>query len=365
VAIRIVTLVAASVLLGVSPDNLSGMRASVSIQIANGPVPVAGAFSADGRRFAIVRDDDSIVVRDSFGARRIQLEGFHRLPVSSRFSAVRHSIAFNAAGSKVLAGTYTTDGFLDHSGVVRARLYLFSVLQNRAQPSRYWNDVAMRSAAFSSDGTRLIVRSPELSDSPDTVLRIALRGGILEKWIPVNSLAPCNLSDGFQFSVPMSVRGGDDVILPGVACGKDVPGPVQLYNIPQRRALIAYQGSAGLAPVAIDADATTVRMIANGVLRFWGTQTGAPQGQSDVDVPMSESGKVIALRVGGTYAVVITMSSRAYPRSDPSYAITLYRTHDARAIARASGKGYVVAADIMSNGSVGVITDRAVDFRQR
>lgn len=321
---------------------------------------VAGAFSRDGRRYAIAWGDDTIAL-NNFSGGHIHLRGFDPPAVGGQYSRPWRAMTFDAAGSRLLVGAYVTDGFVDHSGVAGAKLYLYDALHDGSSPSRAWNDVAMERGAISSDGRRLLVRSPSLIDTPDTVWRVAAHGDVLSRWIPVDHF--CDGSGAFAFAVPLSVRGRDGIVFPGIACNTSRPDSMHAVDLVRHRSLVTYQASAGLTPVAFDADATSVGMIAtNGTLSFWDTETGVPRAHTRLVVPPAGSERIASLFVRGAYAAVIVSTSPSSPRSPPAYEVTLYRTRDARAVARASGSGSLLSADVLSRGQVGVITDQSVDL---
>ncbi len=279
--------------------------------------PVAGAFARDGRRVAIARGDTEVSVFDTIANKTVILSGFDAPLVGDSFSRVVRSLVFDSSGERLAADAYTTEGFVDHSGVADARLFYYA-LNKGASPRREWNGVAADHIAFSPDGARLLVRSAALSDTPDTVWHVALDGGTLQTWEPdVGRRYACSDADGFRLAVPLVVRGRDDLAFPAGGCGIGTERATALWNIPTRRVVVEYAGSRGAQPVAFDADQRSIGAIVAGKLLFWHTETGLLRAGENVDDMPSPEWVVpgqpfIVLALRGDYAATVVDRGQAY-----------------------------------------------------
>ncbi|HEY0615747.1 MAG TPA: PQQ-binding-like beta-propeller repeat protein [Candidatus Elarobacter sp.] len=323
---------------------------------------VAGAFSRDGRRVAILRGDDDLTVSELAGARHIALRGFSTPPRGS-MSHVVTRLKFDPTGTRLAAGVFTTTGFVDHSGVYKARLFLYDVAGG-AVPRRRWDDVAVADMAFTPDARRIIVTSPSLTDTHSAIWRIATDGGVLETWRPdTDRPFYCAMGNGFGMAVPLAVRGGDDVAIPAGSCSRTPEqrdpstAAAKLWNVPTRRATIVYQGAAGAPAVTFDAnERISAAVDARQVLRVWDTASGALIARRTLDVPIRPEVEV-GVAAGDEHVAVIVGPAPGFQAEGAGYDVTLYRARDLQPVARAHAAGRLRNLDVLRAGRVGVIMD--------
>jgi WD40 repeat protein len=269
-----------------------------------GAIGVA-ALTPDGRRLAFGRGDADIVELDLGTGRPIATVGGNVLPETlGSYSYSRAALALSDDGAWLAAGGYVTEGFIDHSGVAKAVIRVWR--RDRAAPLFTWNGVAPDRIAFAPDQRRIVVRSPEMTDTRNTMWTLDRISGAMTTWV-----VECTV-DGFDASAIVFAGVAPQLLAASGPCPGEhtngSPQAMRLWPVGSSRAGPPFTAAPidPLAPIALASDRRTAVTFQEGKLRIWDV-AGRKQ-RASVTIPPTGSGSYdvwSGFALGGNYAVAL------------------------------------------------------------
>ncbi len=306
-----------------------------------GAVDVA-ALSADGKTLAFARGDDAIVLRDmDDGHTLATLRGHVLPPTLGSYSYSREALALSSDGAYVAAGGYVTEGFIDHTGVAKAVTRVWR--RGKTQPLRAWNDVAPGAMAFSPNGTQLVVRSPAMSDTPDTVWTANLGSGTLAAWVAQwklyvskDSYWPCS-PDGFNDAGISFASGAASLVVASGDCKKQRTGdnaPLRLWPLGSRAPGAPFAGTAvnPNGALALSADGATAVTLDANKFAVWDVARRALR-TSGAGLPSTDySPRLEKLVASGPYAIALMLADPSRKGNWNRYSLAVWDLRSAKCV---------------------------------
>jgi WD40 repeat protein len=267
-----------------------------------GAIGVA-ALTPDGRRLAFGRGDSDIVELDLGTDRPIATVSGNVLPETlGSYSYSAALLAISDDGRWLASGGYVTSGFIDHAGVAKAVMRVWR--SDRAAPLFTWNGVAPDRIAFAPDARRIVVRSPEMTDTRNTMWTLDRVSGAITTWVvewdkltPDGTLHQCTI-DGFDASAIVFAGIAPELLAASGPCPGEhtngSPQAMRLWPVGSSRAGPPFPAAAidPLAPIALSRDRRTAVTFQERKLRVWdvtahtqrGSVTIPPTGNGSYDV---------------------------------------------------------------------------------
>jgi WD40 repeat protein len=309
----------------------------------------AAALSADGKTLAFARGDDAIVLRDMNDGRTLAILRGHVLPNTlGSYSYSREAVAISRDGAYVAAGGYVTEGFIDHSGVAKAVTRLWR--RTGAQPLRVWNDVAPDAMAFSQNEGQLVVRSPAMSDTPDTVWTASVGSGALKAWVAQwklyvdkDSYWPCS-PDGFSDAAITFAGGAPSLVVASGDCKKQRTNdnaPLRLWPVGERTPGAPFSGGSvnPNGALALSADGTTAVTLDANQFAVWDVARRALRGSGAGSALIDYSPRLEKLVVGGPYAIALLLADPSRKGNWNRYSLVVWDLRSAKRVATTESRG--------------------------
>jgi len=300
----------------------------------------AVALSADGNVMAFTRGDEAVVLRDMRDGRTLAtLRGHSIPPVTEDHSYSREIVALSRDGTYVAAGGYVTSGFIDHSGVAKSVTRLWR--RTSAQPLRVWDGVAPDAIAFSPEGSQIVVRSPALSDTPDTVWVGPLGATTLKPWVAQwklwtdkDSYWPCS-PDGFNDAGITFASTGPALVVASGDCTKqrsNEVAPLRLWPLGARMPSAPFAGTAvnPYGALALSADGTTALTLDANHFAVWDVRRHTLRSNAAGLKQSDYSPRLQALALGGQYAVALLLSDPSRKGNWNRYSLAVWDVTTAR-----------------------------------
>ncbi len=312
----------------------------------------AAALSGDGKILAFTRGDQSVVLRDLDDGRTIATLRGHVLPQPlESYSYSREAVAISRDGAYVAAGGYVTEGFIDHTGVAKAVTRVWR--RAGAQPVRVWNGVAPDTMAFSPGASQLVVRSPAMSDTPDTVWTADLGSGTLNAWVAQwklytdkDSYWPCS-PDGFNDAGLTFANTGPALVVASGDCtkqGSSDHAAVRLWPVGARSPGPPFAGTA-VDPnggLALSADGRTAVILDASRFAVWDVASRALRTSGAGLKATDYSPRLERLVVGGAYAIALMLDDPSRKGDWSRYSLIVWDLRNAR---RVASTGYRAGSD--------------------
>lgn len=278
----------------------------------------AAALSADGKTLAFARGDDAIVLRDMVEGRTLTTLRGHVLPPTlGSYSYSRETVAISRDGTLIAAGGYVTEGFIDHTGVAKALTRLWR--RTSAKPLRVWNDVAPDAMAFSPNDAQLVVRSPAMSDTPDTVWSTNLGSRAIQTWVAQwklytskSSFWPCS-PDGFNDAGITFAPIGPALVVASGDCKKLQTGdgaPLRLWPLGSRIPGHFFAGTTvdPNGALALSADGTTAVTLDAKHFAVWDVRHRRLLASGPGLPPAGYSPRLERLAIAGRFAIALMLA---------------------------------------------------------
>ena len=278
----------------------------------------AAALSADGKTLAFARGDDAIVLRDMDEGRTLATLRGHVLPPTlGSYSYSRETVAISRDGTLVAAGGYVTEGFIDHTGVAKAVTRLWR--RSSVRPLHVWNGVAPDAIAFSPNGAKLVVRSPAMSDTPDTTWSADLGSGAINAWVAQwklyvskTSYWPCS-PDGFYDAGVRFAPTGTALVVASGDCKKLPTGdgaPLRLWPLGSRLPGAPFAGTTigANGALALSADGATALTLDAKHVAVWDVRNRTLIASGPGLPTTTYSPRLETLAVAGRYAIALMLA---------------------------------------------------------
>jgi WD40 repeat protein len=291
------------------------------------------ALSADGRTFAFGRGDDAIVLFDPITDRPIATLRGNALPLTlGSYSYSRGTLAVAPNGAYVAAGGYITEGFIDHTGVAGGVTRVWR--RSSAQPLQTWNGVAPETLTFAAEGTRLVARSPAMSDTPDTVWTASALSALASVWKPqVKAEGFCRV-DGFD-EARAAFRPEPALLLAFGECraGKNAPARLRFWPIGASAPDAPFAGEPlGLAVLGLSPDGRTALSVGTRVT-VWDTTARRVLASAPL-APLGKNETVRSVASGGGIAVGLLQTDLWRTDDRYRYALAVWDAATGRQLAR-------------------------------
>ena len=301
------------------------------------------ALTPNGRWLTYGRGDDELRVLDLKADReRAILGGNLLLPTLGSYSYSRAAVAISDDADYVAAGGYVTEGFIDHTGIAKGVTRVW-----RATNAHAFRTIqaAPGIVRFGPSDRALVVRSPAMSDTPDTTWTLDLSTGRLKAWIAQWStkradgfFPTCRLA-GFDASAiaftlprPSLLVVSSDGVCPDESSAKQ---PLRLWPIGSRAAgaplgpAISPQAS-----LALSADERTAATF-DGRLDVWNVRSHRLAVSGPVTNPLGDPyAHMTEFTIGGSRALGLVLYDSTHTGIIDRYEIVVWDLHTGKLIAR-------------------------------
>lgn len=242
----------------------------------------------------------------------------HSVPqVTEDHSYARENVAISRDGTYVAAGGYVTSGFIDHSGVAKAVTRVWR--RTNSQPLRTWDGLAPEAMTFSANAAQLVVRSPAMSDTPDTVWRVDIGSGAVSAWIAQwklwvdkDSYWPCS-PNGFDVARIVFAGAEPALVVASGDCTKQRStdlAPLRLWPIGGRMPGAPFTGITvnPYGALALSADGATAATLDGNHFAVWDVAHRALRASGPGLAASAYSPRLESLAIGGRFAVALMLA---------------------------------------------------------